>query len=142
MTMSDVLDIKQGKVTGVIIPPPDIRAVVDKTAQFVARNGKSFEERILASSEGKTPKFSFMKISDPYHVYYEHKIREFEEGIQAESGNGSTSNIAPTVASETQQIAPETHAAPSATSTYWDKDKAMRYQRSPYGYQYMMDKNN
>ena len=31
---------KQGKVTGVIIPPPDIRAVVDKTAQFVARNGK------------------------------------------------------------------------------------------------------
>jgi splicing factor 3A subunit 1 len=39
----------QGKVTGVIIPPPEIRAVVDKTAMFVARNGKSFEQRILAS---------------------------------------------------------------------------------------------
>lgn len=38
----DVMDIakaQQGKVTGVIIPPPEIRAVVDKTAQFVARNG-------------------------------------------------------------------------------------------------------
>jgi hypothetical protein len=27
----------QGKVSGVIIPPPDIRAVVDKTAAFVAK---------------------------------------------------------------------------------------------------------
>ncbi|CAM9362819.1 unnamed protein product, partial [Heterosigma akashiwo] len=39
----------QGKVTGIIYPPPDIRSVVDKTAEFVARNGKSFEEKILAS---------------------------------------------------------------------------------------------
>lgn len=31
----DVRKAKQGKVTGVIIPPPDIRAVVDKTAKFV-----------------------------------------------------------------------------------------------------------
>ena len=117
MTMAEVLDIKQGKVTGVIIPPPDIRAVVDKTAQFVARNGKSFEERILGSSEGKTAKFSFMKISDPYHAYYEHKIREFEEGIQAESGNGSSTNTSSSVTNETQQVAPETQAVPSTSST-------------------------
>jgi splicing factor 3A subunit 1 len=62
-------------VTGIIIPPPDIRAVVDKTAQFVARNGKSFEQRILSSGEGKTAKFNFMKEFDPYHAYYEFKIR-------------------------------------------------------------------
>ena len=66
---------KQGKVTGVIIPPPEIRAVADKTAQFVARNGKNFEQRILASEEGKTAKFNFMKPFDPYHAYYEFKIR-------------------------------------------------------------------
>ena len=35
----EVAKAHQGKVTGVIIPPPEIRAVVDKTAQFVARNG-------------------------------------------------------------------------------------------------------
>jgi hypothetical protein len=29
-------------VIGVIAPPPDIRAIADKTAAFVARNGKSF----------------------------------------------------------------------------------------------------
>jgi Surp module len=71
----DVRKAKQGKVTGIIIPPPDIRAVVDKTAQFVARNGKSFEQRILSSGEGKTAKFNFMKQFDPYHAYYEQKIR-------------------------------------------------------------------
>jgi splicing factor 3A subunit 1 len=64
-------------VTGIIIPPPEIRAVADKTAQFVARNGKSFEQKILASEEGKTAKFNFMKPFDPYHAYYEFKIRFF-----------------------------------------------------------------
>jgi hypothetical protein len=66
-------------ISGVIIPPPDIRSVVDKTAQFVARNGKSFESRILNSSEGKTAKFNFMKQYDPYHAYYELKIRCIDE---------------------------------------------------------------
>ena len=28
---------------GIIQPPPDIRAIVDKTAQFVARNGEWFK---------------------------------------------------------------------------------------------------
>lgn len=65
----------QGKVVGVIIPPPEIRAVVDKTAQFVGKNGKSFEQRILNSAEGKTAKFNFMREFDPYHAYYEFKIR-------------------------------------------------------------------
>lgn len=78
--VSEIEKAKQGKVTGVIIPPPEIRAVVDKTAQFVARNGKSFEQRILSSGEGKTAKFNFMKAHDPYHAYYEMKIRDFEEG--------------------------------------------------------------
>lgn len=30
----------QTKAIGIIYPPPDIRAIVDKTAQFVARNGR------------------------------------------------------------------------------------------------------
>lgn len=29
------------KAVGVILPPPDIRAIVDKTAQFVAKNGEA-----------------------------------------------------------------------------------------------------
>jgi hypothetical protein len=75
MDVSVAAQSAQGKVVGVIIPPPEIRAVVDKTAQFVAKHGKSFEQKILNSSEGKTAKFNFMKELDPYHAYYEMKIR-------------------------------------------------------------------
>lgn len=62
-------------IKGLIIPPPDIRAVVDKTAAFVAKLGKSFEEKILNSAEGKTAKFNFMKPFDPYHPFYESRIK-------------------------------------------------------------------
>ena len=31
----------QTRAIGLIQPPPDIRAIVDKTAQFVAKNGKT-----------------------------------------------------------------------------------------------------
>ncbi|RLN58595.1 hypothetical protein BBJ29_005486 [Phytophthora kernoviae] len=65
----------QGRVTGIIYPPPDIRAVVDKTAQFVANNGRAFESRIVG--ERMSAKFSFLRDSDPYHAYYEHKVSEF-----------------------------------------------------------------
>lgn len=77
---SEIIQGRSGKVTGIIYPPPDTRAVVDKTAQWVARNGKSFEQRILSSEEGKSSKFNFMKPGDPYNAYYEHRIRQFEEG--------------------------------------------------------------
>lgn len=36
------------KVVGVIYPPPDIRAIVDKTAGFVARNGEVSREGLPA----------------------------------------------------------------------------------------------
>ncbi|GMF25317.1 unnamed protein product [Phytophthora lilii] len=65
----------QGRVTGIILPPPDIRAVVDKTAQFVANNGRAFESRIVG--ERMSAKFSFLREADPYHAYYEHKVSEF-----------------------------------------------------------------
>lgn len=92
-----------GRIVGVIIPPPDIRSVVDKTAQFVARNGKSFEARIQNSGEGKSSKFNFMKQYDPYHAYYELKIREFEEGKP----------VAETTAEEAKSIE-DTNQAPAA----------------------------
>ena len=32
------------RTIGIIHPPPDIRTIVDKTAQFVAKNGPEFEK--------------------------------------------------------------------------------------------------
>jgi len=67
-------------ISGVIRPPPDIRAVADKTALFVAKNGRAFEQRILNSDKGKTPKFAFLHATSPFNAYYEQRIRFHEEG--------------------------------------------------------------
>lgn len=83
MGVEELEKAQQGRVTGIIIPPPDIRAVCDKTATFVAKFGKSFEQKVMASEEGKTLKFSFLKPFDPYHAYYENRIMEIEEGKAA-----------------------------------------------------------
>lgn len=37
-------------VNGILQPPPDIKSIIDKTAQFVARNGPEFENRILCAA--------------------------------------------------------------------------------------------
>ncbi len=39
-----------------------------------------FEVRILASEEGQSAKFGFMRPGDPFNAYYEHMIVEFEKG--------------------------------------------------------------
>lgn len=65
--------VTQTKAIGVILPPPDIRAIVDKTAQFVARNGTEFEKRILANEKNNV-KFNFLTPTDPYHAYYKVRV--------------------------------------------------------------------
>ncbi|VEN49204.1 unnamed protein product [Callosobruchus maculatus] len=66
-------------VVGIIYPPPEVRNIVDKTASFVARNGPEFEARIRQNELGN-PKFNFLNTGDPYHAYYQHKVKEFKEG--------------------------------------------------------------
>lgn len=65
---------------GVIRPPPEIRAVADRTALYVAKNGRAFESRILGSEKGKTPKFAFLHGTSPFHAYYEERIQFYEQG--------------------------------------------------------------
>ncbi|CAK9234013.1 unnamed protein product [Sphagnum troendelagicum] len=72
----------QTKTIGMIHPPPDIRSIVDKTAQFVARNGPEFEKRILANEKNNV-KFNFLNSSDPYHAYYQHRVSEFKAQLAA-----------------------------------------------------------
>jgi splicing factor 3A subunit 1 len=64
------------RTIGIIHPPPDIRTIVDKTAQFVSKNGPEFEKRIIANNAGNA-KFNFLNASDPYHAYYQHRLSEF-----------------------------------------------------------------
>uniref|UniRef100_A0A5B7ALD3 Putative splicing factor 3A subunit 1 n=1 Tax=Davidia involucrata TaxID=16924 RepID=A0A5B7ALD3_DAVIN len=70
------------RTIGIIHPPPDIRNIVDKTSQFVAKNGPEFEKRIIANNAGNA-KFNFLNASDPYHAYYQHRLSEFRAQNQA-----------------------------------------------------------
>jgi splicing factor 3A subunit 1 len=64
---------------GVVLPPKDIRAIVEKTAGYVARNGAVFEDRIR-QKELNNPKFSFLASHDPYNPFYLWRLDEVKEG--------------------------------------------------------------
>lgn len=64
---------------GVVLPPKDIRGIIEKTAGFVARNGSAFEDRVRQNNLGN-PKFSFLTPSDAYNGFYVWRINEVKEG--------------------------------------------------------------
>lgn len=64
---------------GVVLPPREIRNVLEKTAGYVARNGLVFEDRIR-DKERSNPKFSFLNDSDAYYAYYQWRLDEIKAG--------------------------------------------------------------
>ncbi|KAI8088908.1 Pre-mRNA splicing factor PRP21 like protein-domain-containing protein [Halteromyces radiatus] len=85
-------------LVGMIYPPPDIRKTVDRAAQFLANKGPQLEERIR-ENERHNPRFCFMNPTDPYHAYYQYKLRE------ARSASGVMTNgaIQPDTVDQLQQ---------------------------------------
>ncbi|XP_050227280.1 probable splicing factor 3A subunit 1 [Mercurialis annua] len=79
------------RTIGIIHPPPDIRNIVDKTAQFVSKNGPEFEKRIMANNANNA-KFNFLNSADPYHAYYQHRLAEFRAQNQSSSQQVSSEN--------------------------------------------------
>lgn len=67
---------------------------MDKTASFVARNGLEFEARIR-KNEQNNPKFNFLNTGDPYHAYYQYKVKDIREGKQAETAPAVTPAAVP-----------------------------------------------
>lgn len=74
--------------SGLILPPPEIKSVIDRTAIFVARsaNPPQFEDKIR-EGQRSDPKFSFLNPADPYHAYYRNKM---EKVAQGDMGDDST----------------------------------------------------
>ena len=62
-----------------VIPPPEIRSVVDKTAEFVAKMGDEFEKKVI-QQQGKDRKFGFLLADNPYRRYYEQRVKDLREG--------------------------------------------------------------
>ncbi|XP_044529046.1 splicing factor, suppressor of white-apricot homolog isoform X3 [Gracilinanus agilis] len=89
-------------VVAIIPPPPDIQPVIDKLAEYVARNGIKFETSVRAKNDQR---FEFLQPWHQYNAYYEFKKQFF---LQKEGGNSSQVVTATTVAEETPaEPAPE-----------------------------------
>ncbi|XP_074312588.1 putative splicing factor 3A subunit 1 [Silene latifolia] len=103
---------------GIIHPPPDIRNIIDKTSQFVAKNGPEFEKRIVASNAGNV-KFNFLIASDPYHAYYQHKLSEFRAQNQNSAQQPSSQPL--------DSAVPETASADGVAATEEKPDPAAQF---------------
>ncbi|XP_060048697.1 splicing factor, suppressor of white-apricot homolog isoform X2 [Erinaceus europaeus] len=75
----------------IIPPPPDIQPVIDKLAEYVARNGVKFETSVRAKNDQR---FEFLQPWHQYNAYYEFKKQFF---LQKEGGEGAQ---APSAAEE------------------------------------------
>ncbi|XP_072311365.1 splicing factor, suppressor of white-apricot homolog isoform X2 [Eucyclogobius newberryi] len=58
----------------IIPPPPDTQPVIDKLAEYVARNGLKFEASVRAKND---PRFDFLLPWHQYNTYYEFKKNYF-----------------------------------------------------------------
>lgn len=79
---------------GVVIPPKDIRRIVETTAGFVARNGIVFEDRIR-EKEKTNPKFCFLSLNDAYAPFYAWRLQEIKDGRGTAVSAGRAGEAAP-----------------------------------------------
>ncbi|KAI5297620.1 hypothetical protein KEM56_004666, partial [Ascosphaera pollenicola] len=79
---------------GIVLPPRDIRTIIEKTAGFVARNGHVFEDRVR-EKEKTNPKFSFLNPSDAYAPFYQWRLGEIKAGRGTSTAAGHPGQQAP-----------------------------------------------
>ncbi|KJP86734.1 hypothetical protein AK88_03646 [Plasmodium fragile] len=73
------LDFLQEEMT---MPPNSMKSVIDKTAAFVKKNGKIFEQKIYKEKEKQ---FGFINPAHPYFYYYQYKLHELFVGAEEKS---------------------------------------------------------
>lgn len=86
---------------GILCPPSELRVIIDKTAAYVLKNGKDFEDILRSKNEER---FTFLQYTNQYHKYYTYKVTgivcpepikasfpfEYAKGSGKESGFGPT----------------------------------------------------
>lgn len=68
---SAYIHIEDLPIKQVLPPPPDVKEVIDKFAEYVLKNGQEFEANSKARA---TERLSFLNPSDPAHEYYRWKV--------------------------------------------------------------------
>lgn len=85
-----------------VIPPAQIRGILEKIAGYVDRNGKAFEKRIL-DKETNNPKFSFLKDGDAYRPYFDWRLSEIRAGRSTDMAAGRPGEGATAIAQQQRQ---------------------------------------
>lgn len=101
---------------GVIVPPPSVRTILEKTASAVGK--KPQLERLIFVKHADDSKFSFLHEADPFHAYYREKVEEARAELPektsaldsdagaAEDIKRSDSKSIPGSVSASQEVAP------------------------------------
>ncbi|XP_010219856.1 PREDICTED: splicing factor, suppressor of white-apricot homolog isoform X2 [Tinamus guttatus] len=76
-------------VVAIIPPPPDIQPVIDKLAEYVARNGVKFETSVRAKNDLR---FEFLQPWHQYNAYYEFKKQFFLQKESSDNSQGVSSS--------------------------------------------------
>ncbi|EZF70681.1 hypothetical protein H105_07121 [Trichophyton soudanense CBS 452.61] len=93
-TPSELPDEVNKPPEGVILPPKDIKVIVEKTAGFVARNGHVFEDRVREKEKNNT-KFCFLNPNDAYAPFYAWRLSEIKAGRGTDVSAGRVGEAAP-----------------------------------------------
>lgn len=78
------------------VPPKDILETIDKTVQYVQKNGTTFEKRLRESND--SDKFSFLDPNDQYNPYYNWKLNggqdeKKQKEVASKEENSETNTI-------------------------------------------------
>ena len=65
-------------------PPPDLQPIIDKTAEYVARNSEDFERTVLEKHCGD-PKFGFLNPWNKFYPYYKLRLQQCKEKAAEEA---------------------------------------------------------
>ena len=88
------MDIISQVPEGVILPPKELRATVEKVAGFVVRNGAAFESR-MRNDASNAAKLSFIFEDDPYYGFYQWRREEIKAGRGTDVAAGRVGEAVP-----------------------------------------------
>lgn len=64
---------------GTVIPPPEIRKVIETTVGYILRNGMSFANRVREREDGNV-RFAFLREGDAYNAFYQWRLAQHRTG--------------------------------------------------------------
>ena len=96
----------QGLSSDIIPPPPDIQPIIDKMANYVAKNGVDFEMTVKNKGDQR---FEFLNSWHVHNAYYEYKKQLYEKEMAAE-------NVKVTITTTTQNEAGQTVVTKTSTT--------------------------